>query len=66
MSSVGNEIFERDIVPAAYLYEVSEGAEAPSWCRLARLVKALASAIVEEDMLICNRSSILVEWVCLS
>lgn len=30
-SSVGKEILEREIVPAAYLYEVSEGAEAASW-----------------------------------
>jgi len=43
-SSVGREILERSMVPAAYLKEPSE---ASCW-RLARLVKALASDMVEE------------------
>lgn len=50
MSSVGKEMLDRLMVPAAYLKEASEGAEEASWCRFARFVRALASAIVEEDI----------------
>ena len=49
-SSVGKEIFERSMVPAGYLKETSVGVEEASCWRLARLVKALASDMVEEDI----------------
>lgn len=49
-SSVGREILERWIVPAGNLKEASEDGEVASYCRLARLVKALASAMVDQDV----------------
>ncbi len=49
-SSVGKEIFERSMVPAAYLNETSLGVEETSCCRFARLVNALASDMVVEDI----------------
>jgi hypothetical protein len=51
-SSVGNEILERSMVPAAYLKWVSEGPVEASCWRFARLVKALASAMVEVAILV--------------
>jgi hypothetical protein len=47
-SSVGNEIFEREMVPAAYLKEESDWPEGASYWRFARLVNALASDMVDE------------------
>lgn len=49
-NSVGKEILERSMVPAAYLKDESECEAGASCWRFARLVKALASDIVEEDI----------------
>lgn len=48
-SCVGKEIFERSIVPGANLKVASEDGEEASCCLLARLVKALPSAMIGAD-----------------
>ena len=48
-SCVGKEILQRSIVPGGNLKVASEDGEEASCCRLARLVKALASAIIGAD-----------------
>lgn len=48
-SCVGKEILQRSIVPGGNLKVASEGREEASCCLLARLVKALPSAMIDAD-----------------